>query len=171
MKLLLHPNSFLETPVKPFDIAVYDPFEISAGLTEVMIAHSGLGLSANQVGFDGQIFTMTPILNKSLGSIITVINPVVLEVGMTSNTGVEGCLSHPGLYLNVKRPKTCTVEFMCLTNNSSQVTIERLELHNNDARIFLHEYDHLMGVQFTDRVSKTKLCMAKKKRQKRINNG
>ena len=49
-----------------------------------------------------------------------------------------------------------------------------LELEDYDARCFLHEYDHLQGIEFTDRVSKMKLDMAKKKKtklEKRISNG
>jgi len=74
----------------------------------------------------------------------------------------EGCLSHPDLYLTVKRPKQLVAKY--LDNTAKEC---KIELYDIDARCFLHEYDHLQGIEFTDRVSKLKLAMAYKKRNKR----
>jgi peptide deformylase len=73
----------------------------------------------------------------------------------------EGCLSHPDLFLTVKRPRGIVAKYLDI--NAKECTIE---LYDIDARCFLHEYDHLNGIEFTDRVSKLKLDRAKKKRQK-----
>ena len=70
----------------------------------------------------------------------------------------EACLSFPGLQLKVKRPASIRVRFQDPYGN----WITR-QFAGMSARVFLHEYDHLFGVDFTDKVSKLKLDMAKKK--------
>ena len=75
--------------------------------------------------------------------------------------GKEGCLSHIGLLLNIRRPKKLVAKFLDIEENECI-----LEFSGIDARCFLHEYDHLQGIEFTDRVSKLKLDMAKKKQRK-----
>ena len=75
--------------------------------------------------------------------------------------GEEGCLSFPFLYIKIKRPAGVIVE--CFDSKQQEQTIE---LTGWNARIFGHEYDHLYGINFVDRVSKLKLDIAKKKRTK-----
>ena len=82
--------------------------------------------------------------------------------------GPEGCLSHPGLIIKVRRPISCIVEFDTLTNDYKDVINVEMKLDDIDARIFLHEYDHLHGIQFIDRVSKFKVKRAEEKRLKDI---
>jgi peptide deformylase len=73
----------------------------------------------------------------------------------------EGCLSHPNLFLKVRRPVRLVAKYLDI--NAKECTIE---LYDIDARCFLHEYDHLQGIEFTDRVSRLKLDMARKKQKK-----
>ena len=65
------------------------------------------------------------------------------------------------------------VEFDTLTTDLRDVIHVEAKFDDIDARIFLHEYDHLFGIQFIDRVSKLKMKMAEKKltKQKRKTNG
>jgi len=63
----------------------------------------------------------------------------------------------------MSRPKGITAKYLDI--DAKECTIE---LYDLDARCFLHEYDHLQGIEFTSRVSKLKLDMAKKKANKRI---
>ena len=96
-----------------------------------------------------------------------VINPVIEQVAVNTADEPEGCLSFPELYMKVKRPRGIVVKFL---DTDAKECI--LELYDIDARCFLHEYDHLQGIEFTDRVSKLRLQRAKKKRttlRKRIN--
>ena len=60
MNLIYYPNSFLNKQVKAFDIETppVDPKELKANMVEVMLNNNGIGLSANQVEFDGQVFVM-----------------------------------------------------------------------------------------------------------------
>ena len=127
-----------------------------------MMAKNGLGLAANQVELDAQIFVMRPIENVAVTKPFAVINPEIVEVGNESVLGKEGCLSHLGLLLNITRPKTLVAKFLDIDAKECI-----LEFSGIDARCFLHEYDHLQGIEFTDRVSKLKLEMAMKKKAKR----
>ena len=74
---------------------------------------------------------------------------------------VEGCLSYPGLWLNIKRPFLIEVEYE--NENGEQIQNKFVDL---EARVFLHEYDHMEGSNLTEKVSKLKLDMAIKKQKK-----
>jgi peptide deformylase len=163
MQLIQSPNSFLTRKVKPFDFNELDAKQISGEMCQIMMAKNGLGLAANQVELDAQIFVMRPIENEAVTKPFAVINPVIMKVDSDTVLGNEGCLSHLGLLLNIRRPKTLVAKFLDIDAKECI-----LEFSGIDARCFLHEYDHLQGIEFTDRVSKLKLDMAKKKQKKLI---
>ena len=171
MQLVLAPNIMLETPVTKWPFEQLHPAPIALDMIDLMNKESGLGLSANQVGIPYQIFVMKTILNKQYGDVTIVINPVIKGLSKETEEGPEGCLSHPGLFLKVKRPISCIVEFDTLTSDFKNVIHVETKFDDIDARIFLHEYDHLHGIQYIDRVSKLKYKMAEKRRIKRIKNG
>lgn len=159
MKLVKSPDPWLEKQVKPFDFNEHDAPAIEATMIELMELEGGIGLSANQVALDAQIFVMKPHLHRTIKQPFAVINPVIESVTVNTDDGPEGCLSYPELIMNVKRPRGLTAKY--LDTAGKECTIE---LYDIDARCFLHEYDHLQGVNFTDRVSKLRLQRAKKKR-------
>ena len=167
MELLLAPDGRLETKLERFDFEQMHPAPVAVDMIELMNKHSGLGLSANQVGFPMQIFVMKALLNKKHGDPVIVINPIIKGLSEEIEAGVEGCLSHPDLILKVRRPVSVMVEFDTLTSDLKDVIHIEAKYDDIDARIFLHEYDHLYGIQFIDRVSKLKLDMAEKKRLKK----
>lgn len=167
MKLITAPDVMLENKVDRFDLENIHPAPIAMDMVDLMIKEGGLGLSANQVGFNGQIFVMKTLLNKQHGSPLVVINPMIQGLSKELEPGIEGCLSHPGLFLKVRRPISCVVGFDTLTSDFKNVIHVEAKFDDIDARIFLHEYDHLYGIQFIDRVSKLKLNMAEKKRTKK----
>lgn len=74
MKLIKAPDEFLEKQVKEFDFSTMDPGEISKNMIDLMHKYKGIGLAANQVGVDAQIFVMGE------KDPMTVINPIVTEV-------------------------------------------------------------------------------------------
>lgn len=161
MKLVKSPNEWLQKVVAPFDFDKLDAVTISKEMIDTMITEGGIGLSANQVALDAQIFVMKPILLADKTP-LTIINPVIEQVTQDVELMPEGCLSHPDLFLSVRRPKGLVARY--LDTQAKECTIE---LYDIDARCFLHEYDHLQGIEFTDRVSRVKLDMAKKKAVKR----
>jgi peptide deformylase len=160
MHLVKSPDPWLEKSVKDFDFDVLDAKAISEEMIEIMETEGGIGLSANQVALDARIFVMKPHLLEDKSPLV-IINPHLTSVTVNHEDMPEGCLSHPDLFLTVKRPRGIVAKYLDI--NAKECTIE---LYDIDARCFLHEYDHLNGIEFTDRVSKLKLDRAKKKRQK-----
>lgn len=110
-----------------------------ASMVEAMREFKGIGLAAPQVGIDLQIF----VVDIGMGP-FAVVNPHIIK---RSGSGFmdEGCLSVPGFAVKVKRPETIHVRY---TNENNQV-VER-ELTELLARVFQHEYDHLMGKLIVD---------------------
>ena len=155
MKLIKAPDEFLEKQVKKFDFNTMDPGEISKNMIDLMHKYKGIGLAANQVGVDAQIFVMGE------KDPMTVINPIVTEVGTEKIEMEEGCLSFPGLYMKVSRPSVVSVQYLDIEQKECIIKLEGFH-----ARVFLHEYDHLQGITFDQRVSKLRLEMAKKKQEK-----
>jgi len=169
MELVYAPNDWLDKKVKPFDFESNNAVEIAQEMVDIMSTNRGIGLSANQVGLDAQIFVMQPTRHKEIKDPFAVINPQVQKLSQETSLEYEGCLSHPNLILKIERPIKLVASF--LDADAKECIIE---LDNYDARCFLHEYDHLQGIEFTDRVSKLKLDMAKKKKaklEKRYANG
>ena len=160
LTIIKSPDPWLEKKVKPFDFETLDAKELSSAMIELMIKEHGIGLSANQVGIDAQIFVMKPHLLENREP-FALINPELESVTVNYEDLPEGCLSHPDLYLKVKRPRGIIAKY--LDTDAKEC---KIELYDIDARCFLHEFDHLQGIEFTDRVSRLKLDMAKKKQRK-----
>ena len=118
----------------------------------------GIGLSANQVGLNAAVFTMG---TGKDGKQWYIINPDVITVSEECDTMEEGCLSAPGLMLKVTRPTKISVSYQ---NTDGDPVLE--EFDGIWARVFLHEYDHMLGQNFLQRVSKLKLDRALKKYKK-----
>lgn len=161
LKLVLHPNEWLEKQVKPFDFNNLDAKDVEKQMIEIMEKNAGVGLSANQVGLDGQVFILKPHEMEGFEEPFALFNPEVIKIDDRVIEGEEGCLSYPGLYFKVKRATALVAKY--LDSAGKECTIEFV---GYNARIFQHEYDHLQGINFTDRVSKLRLDMAKKKQQK-----
>jgi peptide deformylase len=89
-------------------------------------------------------------------------NPIIVANTTDIHDLEEGCLSFPGVYVNIKRPTEIQVEYQ----NADGET-ERAEFKGYDCKCFLHEYDHLEGITYQDRVSTLKWALAVKKSKKR----
>jgi peptide deformylase len=159
MKLLYHPNEFLSKQMTLVDIENpgFDPKVLKAEMIDFMLANNGIGLAANQIGLDVSVFVM----GDSASNSSMCINPTVLQYTETVEIDVEGCLSFPGVYVKVKRPKEILAEFYD-ENLEKQTT----KISGYSARCYLHELDHTLGITFKDRVSKLKWDMAQRKKQK-----
>jgi peptide deformylase len=129
---------------------------IEREMLELMKSSRGIGLAANQIGLDRRVFVMKLTDGRELGFF----NPHILYAE-GEQSGEEGCLSFPNLFLTVKRYKKITA--MYLDNTGKRCIIE---LEDIDARCFQHELDHLDGVCFTDGISKLKLERALAKQRK-----
>jgi peptide deformylase len=112
---------------------------------QVMYDAPGIGLAAPQIGIQKQIFVWD--LQDDDGP-RTILNPVISEYGTDEWVYEEGCLSIPGLYVEMLRPKTIHVTGIDLDGND--VSFEADELL---ARLFQHEVDHLNGVLMFERMT------------------
>jgi peptide deformylase len=105
------------------------------------------------VGLDMRLFVM------GLGETkIAVFNPIIIKYSKSEELFNEGCLSYPGIMLSINRPTKITATYQDETGKF----VEQ-EFNGLTARIFQHEYDHMNGTDFTQKVSKFKLDFAKKK--------
>ncbi len=106
----------------------------------------GVGLAANQVGKNIRLILITLNVNtKKKPKIIAMINPEILEKSAQTVEMEEGCLSLPGKFAKITRPAKIKVKWQNTAGNWCERKFDKW-----DARIFLHEYDHLEGVLFTD---------------------
>lgn len=152
-----HPSLEMQVPEFPSGQAQFRR-EIGQHMTELMHTHRGVGLAANQINFNAAVF-----VQKMQGEVVTLFNPQIHEVSEDKVLMTEGCLSDPGMYLKISRPDMIKVSW-----ENAEGDREKTTLFGLDCRVFLHEYDHLQGVLFTDRVKLPKLKMARKKQEKRM---
>lgn len=156
LQLVEFGDKALKTKPAPFDFEKYDAEEVCKAIFNKQMQLNGAGLSANQVGLDMQVFTFGD--GKDL--VRYIINPEIVDLSDEYVTMREGCLSLPGVWLNLKRPVDVTARYQ--RTDGSWATEKFLQIA---ARVFLHEYDHMLGQNFTQRASKLKLDMALKKIQ------
>jgi peptide deformylase len=148
MEIVLYPHPALRwksRPVKEIDASLR---KIVAEMFELMYAHKGIGLAANQVGLPYRLFVLnlTGEADKKDQEVVFV-NPEILKRKGTTE-GEEGCLSFPGLYAPVKRAAEVVVEAFDLSGQVFEYQLDELA-----ARAVQHEVDHLDGVLFIDRLS------------------
>ena len=138
-----------------------DREKVESQLIDSMKHYQGIGLSANQVGIMERVFVMYSDVKK--GEIISCFNPKIITQSDTEVVIEEGCLSYPSLWWKGKRPDGIEVEYEDKTGEVQSKAMFGLE-----CRIFLHEYDHMEGTDFTKKVSKIKLDRAKKRQSKML---
>lgn len=126
--------------------------EIIAQMLDVLSQSNGVGLAAPQIGHSIQVFVVASkptsrYPNAPLMQPIVMINPTFQPLTDEQEKDWEGCLSIPGIRALVPRHREIKASFTNL--NGEQIT---LELNGFVARIFQHEYDHLQGMVYLDRV-------------------
>lgn len=155
--LRVDPDPLLYQRLEPYDFNCdLDPVEIERVMTAIMEDEFGIGISANQVGFDRRVIVVKP----KGQSPFAMFNPEITASGnMCSDQ--EGCLSFPNLFLKIDRPDSVTVKYLDTAGKECTIT-----LTGYDAKCVQHEIDHLDGITFTKKISKLKLDMALKKQRK-----
>ena len=133
--------------------------EMKDDLIETMEHYNGIGLSANQCGIMERVFVMYSDVKKR--EIIACFNPKIVTESDEEIFMDEGCLTYPGLWLKVKRPDGIEVTYEDENGEKQEKAMFGLE-----GRIFQHEYDHMIGTNFTKKVSKLRLDMARKRQKK-----
>jgi peptide deformylase len=131
-----------------------------ADMTETMIKSNGIGLAANQVGV---LYRIMIIHVQETDEFIAMFNPEVVSQDELRYVAMEGCLSFPGVFLDISRPKTVEVKWQTRMGELKTGVFNEI-----DAKCILHEIEHLDGRVFKDHVSGLKYDMALKKAKKLI---
>ena len=145
MILQLTPNThpILHERVKPCSKDLDRP-EMSRILKENMIHYEGVGLSANQIGIGERVFIM--VLNMETEETITCFNPRIIKRYDDNVCCEEGRLSFPDEIVNIQIPDRIVVKY-----EDEDGKDHKIKLSGMAARVFLHEFDHLEGIVFTER--------------------
>lgn len=145
MKLAIYPDPVLRVRTEPFDEDEMDEARsVAREMTELMYKKRGLGLAGPQVGVPRRIFVVD--VTEERESPLVLINPKVDKTEGTQKDE-EGCLSFPSIFAQVNRAGL--VRFSYLDTEGEPQTIEGEGLL---ARTLQHEFDHLEGVLFIDRL-------------------
>ena len=121
-----------------------DRHKMSRILKENMTHYEGVGLSANQIGISERVFIM--VLNMETEETITCFNPRIIKRYDDNVWCEEGCLSFPDEIINVQRPDRIVIKY-----EDEDKKDHKIKLSGMAARVFLHEFDHLEGIVFTER--------------------
>jgi len=140
-----HPALYKVLPEFDFENAPINANSFASTLVETCKKHNGIGLSANQCGFEYRVAYFNPKIISSSG-----------EKHME-----EGCLSFPFLNLNITRPEQVEIEYQDFTGVKHTKTFTGIS-----ARCFLHELDHMNGIVYTSRVKPLALQFGLKKLDK-----
>ena len=138
----------LRTPARRIgkvDEAVRD---LARDMLVSMYAARGIGLAAPQIGVHQQLLVIDLEIEDPASPPLVLVNPEITAVGGSICTYEEGCLSIPGVYLDVVRPSVVDIAY-----RDEMGRPKRLKADGLMARCIQHEMDHLNGVLFVDRVS------------------
>ena len=149
MEILAYPHPTLRHKSKPLRKVDAELKQLVSEMFELMYANKGIGLAANQVGLPLRFFILNVAGKKGEGEEMVFLNPVI-SFPKGSEEAEEGCLSLPGLYGNVIRPKQVRVNAYSLDGKEFHADVSGLM-----GRCIQHETDHLDGVLFTDRMNPT----------------
>ena len=138
-----------------------DAQQLEQDMIDFMIANKGIGLAANQIGLAKRVFVMGSNNIENFPAPFAVFNPRIIEARAELVLDKEGCLSYPDLFLTVKRPSWIVAQYQ-----DSEGNLKEIKADGYLAKCFQHEFDHLDGICFVDRVSQMKLQLAMKKLRK-----
>ncbi|TSC56569.1 MAG: peptide deformylase [Parcubacteria group bacterium Greene0714_21] len=143
LKIFTYPLPILQSRAQEIERIDEETLSLILQMKQTMDANNGIGLAAPQIGVSKRI-----IIVKDKKENHAFLNPQILKQSRKKEEDEEGCLSLPGLFMQVKRAKR--VEVLALTPEGKEVKIEAEGL---TSRIFQHEIDHLNGKLIIHRVS------------------
>lgn len=142
LKILKYPDPILKKKCTEVKEITPEIKKIIQDMIETLKGGEGIGLAASQVGRSERIVVvLTSTGPKAL------INPKIIKKTKETDVLEEGCLSFPGLFLKIKRPKGVEVEAL-----DEEGKIFKIKTEEIPAFVFQHEIDHLDGILFIDRL-------------------
>lgn len=165
LELLIHPDKRLRNIAKPVEKFDGTLKNIAENMLSTMYEAHGIGLAAPQVNIQQRIVVMdVPEVREETSTTQTphtkliMINPEIISASEETALWQEGCLSLPGQYADVERPKNIRYRYYDLDGNSHEADAEGLL-----CVCIQHEIDHLNGVLFIDYLSRLKRERLEKK--------
>ena len=138
------PAPVLLAPTRPVETVDDDLRQVVSEMRRVMFQLKGVGLAAPQVGIRKQVMLVCP--SGHPGEETVVLNPEILDQA-GHDVADEGCLSLPGVFGPVPRNLRIRARYQDLELRTHEV-----DLDGFPARVFQHEFDHLQGTMFIDRM-------------------
>lgn len=149
LTIIHHPHPALRHKSKPIRRVDAQLKDFVAQMFDLMYEHRGVGLAANQVNLPLQLFIVNTAGKRGEGEELVFLNPVISRP-KGADAAEEGCLSLPGVYGEVTRP--AEVDFSAYDLSGNAVNFRA---SGYMARVLQHEFDHLQGTMFFDRMSPT----------------
>ena len=144
LKILKHPDTFLRQPTEEVELPLSEENNIILdNMIKIMYQANGIGLAANQIGYNRRMFVMDTSNERNKPQ--TFINPVIRSKNNIKMIDIEGCLSCPGEEIKVKRSITVDLTWTCRHNKLQHKTFSYLP-----SRVVQHEMDHLNGKLIID---------------------
>ena len=140
-----------------------DRKELAEAMFIVMRKFGGIGLTCNQVGLPFNMFVAGGHEGIEKGMSLAMFNPMIISVGADMVRMKEGCLTYPFMFLDIERPRKCVMKYEDAKGKTQEAHLDGIM-----SRICQHEYEHVIGRNFTENVSKLKLDRAKTKAFKEI---
>ncbi|KAF8068188.1 hypothetical protein HT031_001874 [Scenedesmus sp. PABB004] len=152
LAVLRYPDPRLRAPNARIGVFDDSLARLAAAMFKVMYEDDGVGLAAPQVGVNVRLMVFNETATPGSAAETVLVNPTLVEAGRGTALDVEGCLSFPGIYADVERSLKIEVQYQDLQGRLCQ-----LALRDFEARVFQHEYDHLQGVLYHDRMRAAEL--------------
>lgn len=148
MVIVKEPEKILREKLKEVREITPQIKALISDMRKMVIEARGVGLAANQVGQDMQVFVIDKKLAEENGVPDAYINPEITERSREQVELEEGCLSIPDYWAQVNRAKK--IKLKALDENGKKI---KIKARGFLARVLQHEYDHLQGVLIKDRIS------------------
>eukprot|EP00803_Ostreobium_quekettii_P007485 evm.model.scf_227.1 EVM.evm.TU.scf_227.1 scf_227:16056-21626(-) len=151
LRIVKYPDPSLRAPCAAVNQPATGIKELAAEMFEIMYSDDGVGLAAPQVGVNIQMMVFNPEGHVGRGDPElekVLINPRIVKFSKNTAVEEEGCLSFPQMFGDVERSTGIKVKARDV--NGAKV---ELKLNGLAARIFQHEFDHLQGVLFFERMA------------------
>ena len=159
------PSDTLKKSSTPIEKVGVNEKKLASDLFETMYKSKGIGLAAVQVGILKRILVIDISSKEEEKNPMCFINPVIKNLSQDTSIYEEGCLSIPDTFVEIERPKICTVEYIDLKGK-----IKNLDCDGLLSTCLQHEINHLDGKLILDYLSKLKRDMIIKKISKNKNN-
>ncbi|PSO48126.1 MAG: peptide deformylase [Cyanobacteria bacterium SW_9_44_58] len=121
--------------------------DLAKDMLQTMYTEQGIGLAAPQVGVNKQMLVVDCDPGNTATPPLILINPQIQSYSKELAKGEEGCLSIPGVFLDVVRPEAIEVKYKDESGRP-----KKMEASGLLAKVIQHEFDHLHGILFVDRV-------------------